>query len=773
MPPVMLVAQNRGFQALLQPSPQGTLPGVLILIVRSHQYLNWNSSFPLTSHATPLSSRNAAGRRIQHLRSHHTTSQSHGHRTVYLANNQLTREAVDILRSALERSDGGRDSTIRPSDSAYASETRKNESLGCPSSLDNISQAHAEFDRPPLVDTFRAALSAVRKGDTRRLIALLRTLGRLHQDEFTDTVAAVPRTTITEFFRALDPLEVAKTCDHAGTANVTVGMFKMLYLESKVDDWGIQKLYSQLFESLLTLMKALKSLGHPLHTEEYIVLLRCAGATADIPAVKTIWDDLNASTTSAWRDSEVFTEFIKARFSTEPLYTGYQKTHRMVTPRNMHRARIMLGMKNVLRLDLLRYKYRSARLFFGANRDTTRVDELQRWFRHVASALRLYKRYVSSGHDIDENFVCAIMIAFGRAGELELVGTEILWKYFGITTPRVTWLKDIRPAVPFRAHYITGRKSLPPGPESRLRPTVRLMRAIVETYGSNGEIRLASQLVWELSRKHNIQIPQDVWQDLLEWTYIMSAPPASTAWKKAGLYDKIPEPGSVESIWQIMTTAFQNEPTFDQYSILIRTLLAHRLSNPSEAVSYMRTAVGLYHQQCQKYETAVFECTQLRRAGARLHQALHQLYRARFEKERMWYEISTWCRKLFFETQAPRTTVIPNPLIPSLVEEFRPFVKNPIEYRTPTGSVSLTDPALEPMMSIPTGSVRQVSLLRRKRAQWGVQDHMALKTAVMSVHALADFKLPVMSDPLKLLVPRPSSFEYGHSGGSFRYTGAQ
>jgi len=722
--------------------------------MRLHRCSYRKPSFPLASHATPLHIPDATRRHGQTPRNNYSTLRAH-YSDPDIMHKNLSGEAVALLQSALGRSSVGHGSGTGTSDAACASDRQTSDSLGHSGFLNGEPPAHQEFSRPPLVDTFRAALLAMRKGDTHRLLALLGTIGRMTQTELQDAAAAIPRTTFTEFFRALDPFRVAETCDPAGTANITTGMFKMLYLESKVDDWGVRKLYSQLLQCLLNLMRALKLSGHALHVEEYIMLLRCAGATTDIGAVRTLWHDLKDGPANAWVTAELFTELVKARFSTEPLYTSYQKTHRMVTPRNMHRSRVILPRYNVLCLDLLHFRYRRSRLSFGLAKDVPHVEELQRSSRGDGPSIRLFRHIVSSGYYVSEELICAIMVALGRAGSLKVVGTEILWNYFGITPPESESLHTVPSAEPFQKP-----RELPPPPKFRLQPTVILMRAIVETYGSNGEIRLAMHLVRELAATHKIDIPQDVWQNLLEWTYIMSTPPASTAWKKAGLYAKVPDRGTVENIWHLMTVTYEKKPTFEDYSVLIRTLIARRRSDPSEALSHMREALKLYHKKCQEYEVAVFKYTQFRRDGGRLSDALRRLHQARFRKEWMWYEISTWCRTLLRSLGSPQTSPLPNPWVPSVIEEFRPFLKNPMQYRTPTGNVSLVDPALEPFISVPIGVVKQKFVMRNKEHGWSELKYGIVKTAVMSSHALADFRLSVMSNPLKLLAPRLDSFYY-------------
>jgi hypothetical protein len=579
----------------------------------------------------------------------------------------------------------------------------------------------------------------------------------MSREDLQDAVTTLPRTTFTEFFRALDPLCVARDCDPAGVSHIPVGMFKMLHMESSMDDWGVRKLYTRLLQRLLVLMDALKTSGRALHAEEYISLLRCAGAASDIIGVKRIWRDLILGPAVAWRNSEVYTEFIKARFLTDPLYTNYRKITRMVTPRNLHRSRMRLIEGRVRRLDTLRLMIRWKKLRFGLNKEADHVEELMRLLRGNGPALSLFRRVILHGYRLDENLLCAIMIALGRSGTLRFIGTHILQKQFGITMSHLTL--DERDS---QSQATAQRNKISSGP-SRIRPTVCLMRAVVETYGSNGEISIAVQLVEHLSNTHGIPIPLDVWQDLMEWTYIMTTPPATTAWKMAGLYAKIPSPKAVDMIWNAMISPPYNQiPSFEHYDVLIRSLIGQRSFDQAQALSRIREAVVLYHDQCQEYEAAVFEYIQLLRNGISSGVTVHRFECARFKKQQMWYNISVWCRTLFKDLRYSLVSPVPNPLVPGFIKEFRPFLKNPIQYKTPTGHVSLVDPAIETFRSVQTGVLELTFRMKDKKGTWAHLRRHQQKVAVLSSHSLADFKPTKLTNPLDLLAPQQDAHQPVH-----------
>ncbi|KAK5627589.1 hypothetical protein RRF57_003304 [Xylaria bambusicola] len=599
------------------------------------------------------------------------------------------------------------------------------------------------------VDPFRGALIAIRQGDTREALSQLHVIEEMSREDIRDAVAALPRTTFTEFFIALDPLRVARDCDSLGKQHTSVGMYQLLNMTSSVDDYGVRKLYTNLLQRLLILMSALQAAGHTLHLEEYIAIIRCAGASSDLSGAGYLWNDLSATPLLQWRHSELYTEYIKARFLTEPLYTSYRKTMRMVTPRNLHRSRLQLRPRAVQNLDVLRFRLRKRGLRFGLDKDSQIVSEQMRKLRLQGPAVRLLGT-VEGYHSfrIDESLMCAIMIALGRAGSLRLIGTKILEKYFNIRNPH---------PIPVNRAGRMLDPCLSPDPP-RIRPTVRLMRTVVETYGSNGEISVAIQLVEYISNTYNISIPRDVWRDLLEWTYIMSTPGASTAWKMAKLHVKVPGPQAVELIWEAMTSRPHNHiPTFRDYDILIRSLIGRRV-DPELVLARMREAIPLYDEQCREYEAAVLEHTLYLRVGTLPSTITDRFERARYKKQMMWFNISQWCRMLLKRLPCSLTSPVPDPLAPRFVEEFRSFLYNPIKYPTPRGHVALVDPAMETFRVEVTGQIKQTMPMKNRQGQWIEKKFLTDQLEILSTHSLANFKVSKLHNPLHLLAPHKGVF---------------
>ncbi|KAI0476649.1 mitochondrial ATPase expression-domain-containing protein [Xylaria cf. heliscus] len=738
------MAESRGCRVLLRQAPRGTPSSILTLRLR-RCFHRPKACRLRESYALPLDASHNIDLSPRDVRTIHSTP-GFRHATPHSSPSLISQGATALVQSLLPLSHTDIARGAEPRDRHRISSTPFGDgSVPAPAS------AHHDTPGSPPIDPFLGALHAMRHGDTRELLSRLEVIERMSREDLQDAAATIPRTTFTEFFRALDPLRVARDCDPVDESHTPVGMFKMLNMESSIDDWGIRKLYTRVLRRLLILMNALEIAGYALHPEEYISLFRCAGASSDISGAGAIWNHLVSGPVRIWQNSDMYTEYIKARFLTEPLYTNYQKITRMVTPRNLHRSRLTLSGRKIRRLDHLHMRLRLRRLRIGLNKEQQHVEDLMRALRGNRPALALFRTVIwTHSFRLDENIMCTLMIALGRSGSLRFIGIEILQKYFGIRTPH-----PFPPEAEGEWARTLNHHSEPP----RIMPTVRLMRAIVETYGSNAEIGLAIQLVEHLSNKYSIPIPYDVWQDLLEWTYIMSTPPASTAWETAKLYFKIPSPQAVEMIWTAMVSPPYNlVSTFQNYDLLIRSLIGRRGDDLTPALSHMRRAIALYDEQCREYEAAVFEYTQHLRDDITSSAVLLRFERARFKKQRMWYSISLWCRMLLKRIPFSEDSPVPSLLVPAFIREFRPFLKNPIEYETPTGHVSLVDPAIEMFRSIKTDVVMQDVRMKNMGGKWTNRLLRSSKVAVLSSHSLAEFKPPTLRDPLTLLAPSKHAF---------------
>ncbi|KAI8960164.1 hypothetical protein F5Y11DRAFT_274012 [Daldinia sp. FL1419] len=591
--------------------------------------------------------------------------------------------------------------------------------------------AHIRILPENLPSPFKRIFEALRQRDTQRLFIYAKRISAMQEAELQAVISSVPRTTFTELFRALDPFVIAKDADPTDGVHIPPGAYYALSLDATIDDWGVRKLYSQLLQFMLVLMYALNASGSVLLAEEYKYIIRCAGAAGDPMGAKWVWEQMVHTGVTNWRHSESYAEFISARFLVNPLYTSYDKTRKMVSGRSLHRFKLMLHWRQIEKLDLIRYRTRLKRLYFGLNKEVEHAEDLIRSMRKDNPVRRLYQYIITNRISMDEPLTCALIIAFGRAGSLHDINRIILKNHFGFYMNYMD-KRTSKAAVDLPLHEI-----VEVGGRPFLRPTVRLIESVVETYCSNGEIAIALRLVVYISKTYGIPIPMSVWKDLLEWSYIMSSPPVSTAWKDSKLFTKTPNVEVVELIWDMMVSEPYNvQPNFDQYNILIRSLI--RRSRFSQFIPYMREALGFYNIQCQEYEDAVIEYNQMIKDGVYISETVHQYQCARFKLATMRYTIRVWCRQFLERVRSFNPS---NPLlttfVPDFIKEFRAFIPNPANYRTSSGYASLLDPAREQPRLFVTQQLPITVPLKTKLGEITYIDTKMLKFSAASSSNLA------------------------------------
>ncbi|KAI1105637.1 hypothetical protein F4804DRAFT_340983 [Jackrogersella minutella] len=580
---------------------------------------------------------------------------------------------------------------------------------------------------------FQKLLEALQNGDTRRLIIYLRkiTKKKEEQKQLLDFLDTLPRTTITELFRSIDPLDVvSKYADPTSSVRISLSAYSMLDLGHYVDHHGIRRVYIQLLHCMLVIMTQMRTLRKPLLIGEYTSLLRCAGAASDTEGAKWIWREMERNHTTEWRQSHAYAEFMAARFLTRPFYVGFDKSKHAVIPRDLHRSRLKLRRELRDKLDRLRYHTRRKSLNFGLNKDVDYAEDLKRIMRKSRPQTRVYWKTRSATNTINEHMLCTAIIAFARAGVLRYVANRILDDFFGIRIKKWSYPGVV---ISNETGNIEARRFI-------IQPTPRLIDAVVQAFCSNAEIATALQVVNHISHRHKLPISHHIWQDVLEWAYVHSSKPISTGWKTAGMPSKIPDKSTIELIWAAME---KNgiERLFAQYLIFVRTLIMRKAF--SRVTEHMRPLVVAYDKVCQEYEEAVFEYVRMIRDGVHVSEATHQYERLRIKKANCWLDISTTCRQFLMEV---RSFSIANTLttveVPGFIEEFRTFIPNPAEYRTSTGYVSLFDPAKE-FAKVKRARRYWIYITVRTKAKgWGFERTTGKITTLMSRRSLTGH-LPV------------------------------
>ncbi|KAL1878589.1 hypothetical protein VTK73DRAFT_7767 [Phialemonium thermophilum] len=499
-----------------------------------------------------------------------------------------------------------------------------------------------------------------------------------------DEIATLPQTTFSELLRSLDPLTiVSKEMDHLSPYYHGPGMVQLTQLKEAVDELGVRRVYARLLSVAMAASSVRQAAGLGLMRSDFEVLLRCAGAASNYAAARKIWFMMETAGQVGIRDRGLYTEFLRARFLTDPLYVQFDVGKIRTSPLSLEHMRLKHRDTAIRRVAAFRNQraVRQRHRFGHSSSWAGREEPLMRTLRRRWPLLRVYFGSLRLGHGLDESFLCAAMVAMGRSGMIGLLEKKILRNVWGICVEHLPG-GDIRVSGGTDAY----------GPGSLLRPTTRLLDAVVESFGSASQILTALELLRFISSRYDIPISDRTWFRLLEWAYSSGTRPNKTEWKMAGWKWPLVPSTAVQSIWNIMVSPPYNvQPGFRQHAIMTRSLIYRgRLKEAMQRLLDLRQA---YETNLVELEEALYEQLAAARFGVDSSETMRRYQRARVRKQEMWHEIQYCCQQLFQRVRCGRIDdVLTVRLVPQFIAAFRRFLFEDVKYKIATGRVRIRGP---------------------------------------------------------------------------------
>lgn len=496
-------------------------------------------------------------------------------------------------------------------------------------------------------------------------------------------LAQLPATAFSELLRSLDPLEIiSKEVDPTAGIRVGPGMAHRTPLGNSIDIYGVRKSYLLLFRRLLAAVQLRTDAGRHLLLSDYKILLRAAGASSDPESARLVWDMMEKHSQENLRNTDIFSEFLKARYLADPLYVQYDTTRLRVRPINLWKSKRKLDPQTRWRLRNLRRRILlSETLRHGQNRHKPDiVEDLTRILRKKKPSSRVYQTVLDEKYAPDESLLCAVLIALARSGSLDAM-QDLLSQYYQLKVTRMRSTGDVVISM--------DTKKPVPAPDSPLYPTEQLLDAVVEAFCSNAELQTAVKLIDYISRRFSVSVPPRVWSRLLEWSYIMCLYGFRTEWAAIGLPQKATHPDAVKTIWDVMTAAPYNvQPGLQDYGFLIKSLIV--LGKREEAMGYMLELQPHYKHLLHDLEESFYRDTALHRLNVDRPKIRKEFLDAQTHKEEAWYYFQLWlhlllkkgCPKDANDDMAVR-------MIPQLIDAFRPVLPEQIKYRISTGIIEI------------------------------------------------------------------------------------
>lgn len=542
--------------------------------------------------------------------------------------------------------------------------------------------------RPHTLAYYHAALGslldALRQGDSVKLyLCLMRLVRGLDHETgswcFTEVVASIPATTFSEILRCFDPYNVSQHIDTAPGINISYNVALNTPLGELVNKWGVKLLYVRILNRLRRMQEARRHARIRPLLNDYVVLMKCAGATSDSRAAKDLWYSMKYDGYLNWRNSEAFAEFVKARFLTEKLYANNDLARLRLRPLDLHRNSIWIPGHLRSRLqDLRSHMTRLQKHRFGQNmHERNFAEPLTRPLRKRKPLVRLeLKARQLNMLPGDERLMCAFLKANSHSGRLE-ASNRLLKMYWGISIQ-----------VDEQSGIVLVDGGLDYPQNSAMAPTEHLLDAVVHCYCSMGEVTVAVKLVDFISRRYSIPVPNQVWSDLLDYTRIMQTKPAANEWAIARFRQKVVKPDTVLDIWNICTQEPYNfQPGLQDYYNLIKSLI-RKSGSVRRPIEALRQIKSLHDDAVRASEETWCELLQTTMQGVPNHAAYRRYREARARKDHVWYCFHYSSGQILKMIRPGRVDDDGGVReIPNLIGEFGQFMPRRIKYHIATGYV--------------------------------------------------------------------------------------
>lgn len=509
-----------------------------------------------------------------------------------------------------------------------------------------------------------------------------------------DEVGSLPRTTVSEIIRSLDPV-VHPELDVAHGLRISIGQTQHIDVSDLVDEFGIRRHHREVWRGMQTLLEILGPPGkNGLLITDMETLLRCAGSIADNFQILETFAESPRLSGFSGRNTRTVHEFLKAIYATEPSYRQFDDTRYVITYRDITSGTKIVPLPLLKRMDQLRYNLNALlREPWGRNAENLSVDRrrtlrsraLQPKGKSYNLSFRVqWARWRREAVMLDEEFLCTSMLGFSRSFSLSEILIKIFSHRYGINIAYSRNAEDVG---------IEGGFAFPP--DHPFRPTRRLLHATVDSLGSMGHMSLCLRLLDHLSRLYELPLTHELWSKLLKWTYINASRPVATVRNYVGQSQGRLRSGPehVHEIISMMTSEpFNIELSFEDNLILAKTLIVGYEYDDARIV-VREKLIPHYEALAKEHQQAIVD--EVLRNDAVPFSAMvngHRRQKAQIKLDHAWHGIQLVLDRLIKKLGNHRLSM-ENPdyvdLVPDLIDEFGSFFTGTVIYRTEQGIVKL------------------------------------------------------------------------------------
>ncbi|KAH0265809.1 hypothetical protein KCU91_g11197, partial [Aureobasidium melanogenum] len=292
------------------------------------------------------------------------------------------------------------------------------------------------------------------------------------------------------------------------------------------------------------------------------------------------------------------------------------------------------------------------------------------------SALELHREMLKSEIVPDEETFRLLILGVGREGDLDTVKKLL----------RQVWRIDVD-AIVDGLEEEHSKHELGFLPTSLLHPTPFLVYAVAHVFSINNEIPAALKLVDHISQTYNVKVFDYVWQDLLNWTFVLSLPRQASKNEQALL-----PKASVQKLWEVMRNEPYNvRPTMDMYNKLIKSLF--RQQKTRDMWHYMCEALPLYEairKETRSLNKTLNRVLKLSQPVGTLEQKYH---RSKLNEKASRLFLKRWVRLLLGSMRSWRRIDCSlhwsTRVIPKIILEWKDFMPSDVWYNIDAGRVSI------------------------------------------------------------------------------------
>ncbi|KAJ9650878.1 hypothetical protein H2198_009818 [Neophaeococcomyces mojaviensis] len=304
------------------------------------------------------------------------------------------------------------------------------------------------------------------------------------------------------------------------------------------------------------------------------------------------------------------------------------------------------------------------------------------------SALALFQEISDKGLATTEETFTNLMVALARTGDIN--GPESILKS--------VWNIDVKLLESFDEEEIQSPTFYPDG--HPLRPTSKMLWTVVHCYGVTSHAYKAWSLLDYISRNYALDIPDHVWNELVERTYVLSVRKSAVKRSQGQAEGQVPL-AEIERLYQILT----DEPYNIQSTPIISNLLARSYQQRrlrKKTVHTLRDSDKAMKDQIKKLQimnrafkdltqqtSALMDNGMLSRSFLQLRHKFQMLYMtARLQLDLITVQAHRIIREDDFAGSGAETTWSRIKL-PNFIEQLCHYLHQHVDYKTSTGRVRL------------------------------------------------------------------------------------